>query len=274
MPVSSSGHLAVVEELLGIGGYTGLPFAAFLHMGTLVSICWCMKKDLKKLLLEACRIIYDIIRNLQIYLDNKQTGRDNAYQTIIHNNYRKFVVLLTVTSIPTMVLGFMSRNLAAAWSLDLLLLAIGFLVSGVVLLVVDFIKKGHKIPKDMGYDCAMWVGICQGLSVFPGVSRFGLTLSAGLLNGMGMSFAIRYSILASVPAIIGAFFAEIGQLGLGQLNVALFFMFLAGAIVSALVGILVIRWLLKLVGRVKCRVFAFYSFILGIAVLAIHFLRV
>lgn len=273
LPVSSSGHVAVLEQLFGIQDYTGLPLAAFLHLGALIAIVWGFQKDVKKLVLEFLRIVYDIIVNIQTYLDNRKTGKSNAYRTIVHNNYRKLVVLLLVTSIPTAILGFMARNLAAAWGNQLLLPAIGFLISGVVLLVVDFIKKGNKIPKDMGYDSAMWIGICQGLSVFPGVSRLGLTMSAGMVCGLGPSFAVRYSILASVPAIIGGFFASVGQLGLGQMSIGLFFLFLAGMIVAAFVGMLCMRSLLRLSQKMKCRNFAIYNFLLGIVVLVIHFLR-
>lgn len=125
----------------------------------------------------------------------------------------------------------------------------------------------------MGYESAMWIGICQGLSVFPGLSRFGLTLSAGLLNGLSMAFAVRYSILASVPAIIGAFFVEIPHLGMGELTVGMFFTFLAGVLVTALMGMLMMRWMLHLVQKIKCRYFAYYSFVIGAAVLALYFVK-
>lgn len=273
LPVSTSGHIVVLENLMGIDSYTGLPVAAFLYLGTLVAILWGMKKDILRLLLEFCRIIYDVISNFQVYMDNRKTGRNNAYRKVIHNNYRKLVVLLFVSSIPSLLLGFISRNLAEAWGGRLLFPAIGFLISGVILLVVDFIKKGHKIPKDMGYECAMWIGICQGLSVFPGISRLGLTLSAGLLNGLGTSFAVRYAILSSVPAIIGAFAVEVPNLGLGNLTVARFFLFLLAAIVAAVIGMLVMRWMLRMVQKVKLRMFAYYSFLIGIVVLVIYYVR-
>ena len=273
LPVSTSGHIVVLENLLGIDSYTGLPLAAFLYLGSLAAIIWGMKKDILRLLLEFCRIIYDILTNLRIYMDNRKTGRNNAYRRLIHNNYQKLVVLLLVTSIPTMILGFLSRELAGAWGSSLLFPAIGFLISGVVLLVVDFIKKGNKIPRDTGYDCAMWIGICQGLSVFPGVSRMGLAVSAGLLNGLSPSFAVRYSILASVPAILGAFFVEVPHLGQGNLTPGLFFAFLLGTVVAAVTGMLVMRWMLRIVQRAKLRIFAYYSFLIGIAVLAVYLVR-
>lgn len=273
LPVSSSGHILVLEKLTGIDGYTGLSFSAFLYLGTLAALIWGLRKDILRLLLELCRIAYDLWHNLQVWMDNRKNGRNNAYRTVIHNNYRKLAVLLAVTWIPSVILGFLSRNLAEAWSGTLLFPAIGFLISGVLLLVVDFIRKGNKIPRDMGYDCAMWIGICQGLSVFPGVSRFGLTLSAGLLNGLGTSFAVRYSLLSSVPVIFGAFLVEVPGLGMGSLTAGLFFQFLLAAVVAAAVGILLFRRMLRLVQKTRLRIFAGYSFLAGIAVLILHFVR-
>ncbi len=271
LPISSSGHLAILQKVFGIQEYTGLPLTAFLHLGSMVAIILALWTDIWRLIKEVLGILLDLCHNFLIYTGSKQDGNRAAYQKIIHNNYRKLVVLLLVTALPTALLGFFARHLAMEAADSLSIVGIGFLITGLFLLVVDFIRPGYKIPRDMGFDCAMWIGICIGLSVFPGVSSFGLALSAGLLHGMKKSFAVKYAMLASVPALFGAFFVEIPHLGREQLTVGLFFCFFAGFLITAAVGFFVIRGLLRLVTNRKCRIFAYYCFVAGMAAFVLQF---
>ena len=112
----------------------------------------------------------------------------------------------------------------------------------------------------------MWIGICQGLSVFPGLSRSGLTISAGLMSGFTQSFAVKYSYILSVPAIIGALAVELGQFSAPAMTVGLGFTFVLGMLISAVVGYFTIRVLLNS-GTGHFRYFAYYCFIVGFAAL-------
>ena len=86
-----------------------------------------------------------------------------------------------------------------------LLPSVGILITGIILLVIDLSQVGGtKAAKDASFSNAMWIGICQGLSVFPGFSRSGMTISAGLMSGFSRTFAVKYSYILSIPAIIGA----------------------------------------------------------------------
>ena len=144
----------------------------------------------------------------------------------------------------------------------------GILITGIVLLVVDLGRMGgKKAARDASFGNAMWIGICQGLSVFPGLSRSGLTISAGLMGGFTRSFAVKYSYILSVPAIIGALIVELGQFRAPAMGVGLGFTFVLGMIVSAVVGYFTIRILLRMVNRGRFRYFAYYCFIVGFAAL-------
>ena len=89
---------------------------------------------------------------------------------------------------------------------------IGILLTGVILLVVDYSNvNGSKGTKETSFGDAMWMGICQGLSVFPGLSRLGLTMSAGLFLRPRTEVCSEYSLLMSIPAVVGAFFVEMGE---------------------------------------------------------------
>ena len=112
---------------------------------------------------------------------------------------------------------------------------------------------GIKTPKDVTYDNAMWIGICQGIAVFPGISRMGFTLCAALLCGYNRKFAVRFSVFMSLPAIIGAFFTEIGNFGASEMTAGLGFTYVFAT------------------QNIKLRYFAYYSFIVGIITLALNF---
>ena len=272
LPVSSFGHLCVVESLLGISRDTGLLLEAMLHLGTAAAIIFLFKKDLKRLGVELLGMFMDLIGNLNLYIHNKRTGAELKYARIVTGNYRKFTVLLLVSMIPTALLGLTARRLTLLTADSPLFSGIGFLLSGIFLLVTDLNKSGGtKGPREASYDSAMWIGICQGLAVFPGISRMAFTLCAALLCGYSRKFAVRFSVFMSLPAIIGAFFTEVGYFGSSEMTVGLGFSFIFAMIVSGFVGCLVIRNMTLRAQKVKLRYFAYYSFIIGAAALIINF---
>ena len=146
------------------------------------------------------------------------------------------------------------------------------MITGVFLLVTDLSNIGGiKTPKDVTYDHAMWIGICQGISVFPGVSRCGMTLCAGLLCGFSRKFAVKYSYLISIPAVIGSLFLEFEQFGTPKMSVSLGFTYVLGMIVAGVVGYFTIRFLLQMLHHMKLRYFAFYCFAAGAIALISNF---
>ena len=187
---------------------TGLLLEAMLHLGTAAAIIFLFKKDLKRLRGGTAGDVHGSDRKSQIcHIHNKRTGAELKYARIVTGNYRKFTVLLLVSMIPTALLGLTARRLTLLTADSPLFSGIGFLLSGIFLLVTDLNKSGGtKGPREASYDSAMWIGICQGLAVFPGISRMAFTLCAALLCGYSRKFAVRFSVFMSLPAIIGSFF--------------------------------------------------------------------
>lgn len=272
LPVSSFGHLVIFQQFTGFTPDTGLLLEAMLHFGTLVALILAFQKDVKQILLEICRMIYDVIQNIKIFIHNRKTGEDQSYHRVVRTSYRKFVALLAVSSIPTFLLGFISRNLAQMAADDVLFAGIGLLLTGILLFVADFVPVGGKLPGEVPYDRAMWIGICQGLSVFPGLSRFGVTLTTSRIFGLGRKFGLKYSLMLSIPAILGATVVELGNFASEDMTVALGFSYLLGAIAAGFVGLLCIRRMISWVRRKNFRIFAYYCFFAGIVAIAGNFL--
>ena len=272
LPVSSFGHLCFLQNILGMDHGPGVLLEVMLHFGTLAAVFMTFQKDIRRLLVESIEMFMDLIGNASLYIHNRRTGDHLHYTKILCNVYRKFAVLLMLSMVPTMFIGYTARRLVAMSVSSKLIPGVGILITGILLLVIDLSQVGGtKAAKDASFSNAMWIGICQGLSVFPGFSRSGMTISAGLMSGFSRTFAVKYSYILSVPAIIGAMIMELGQFGSADMTVGLGFSYVFGMIIAAVVGSLTIRACLKLVHHGKFRYFAYYCFIAGILVLVSNY---
>ena len=272
LPVSSFGHLSILENFFGMDHNAGVLLEAMLHVGTLGAVFMTFQKDIRHILYEILDMTMDIVGNFHLYFYNKRTGKQLHYARIISNTYRKFVVLLLVSMIPTMFLGYTSRRLVVLVADSTLVSSAGLLITGIVLLVIDLSRAGGtKAAKDASLSNAMWIGISQGLSVFPGLSRSGLTISAGLMSGFSRTFAVKYSYILSIPAILGSLVMELGQFGSPAMTVGLGFTYVLGMVISGIVASFVIRYCLKLVQKGRFRGFAIYCFVIGFVTLIMNY---
>ena len=262
-----------MQDLLGGTRGSGVLFEVMLHLGTMIALILVFLKDIKKTGIELIGMILDLIGNANIFLYNRRTGKELTYAKIISGTYRKLTALIMVSTIPTVLIGYQCKRLVVRSASSHMFSGIGILLTGVILLVVDYSNvNGSKGTKEASFGDAMWMGICQGLSVFPGLSRLGLTMSAGLFCGLGRKFAVKYSLLMSIPSVVGAFFVEMGEFTSVHMTVGQGFTYVLGMIVAGITGYLVIRFMLKLSNQVRLRYFAFYSFAAGILILAANYI--
>ena len=272
LPVSSFGHLAAIENAMGITRNTAVLFEVLLHIGTMVAVSLAFPEDLRRIGEELLGMSMDRLVNVNIYFHNRKTGENLHYARVVHGTYRKFTAIMAVSFIPTALLGYICRRLVTRAAISPLLPGACILVTGVFLLVTDLSNIGGiKTPKDVTYDNAMWIGICQGISVFPGISRCGMTICAGLLCGFSRKFAVKYSYLISIPAVLGSLFLELGQFTTPKMSVSLGFTYVFGMIVAGVVGYFMIRNLLRILQHAKLRYFAFYCFVAGAIALISNF---
>lgn len=273
LPVSSFGHLCAAQHLMGGTRGSGVLFEVMLHIGTMAALILFLWKDIRKIGIELIGMIMDLIGNANIFLYNRRTGKNLTYARIVTGTYRKLTALLIVSTLPTMLIGYQCKRLIVRTAASHMFSGIGLLLTGVILLVVDYSNiNGNKGTREADYGDAMWMGICQGISVFPGISRLGFTMSAGLFCGMSRKFAVKYSLLMSIPAVIGAFFVEMGEFTSVSMTVGRGFTYILGMLVAGIVGYLVIRFMVNLVNQLKLRYFAFYCFAAGIIVLAANYI--
>lgn len=265
IPVSSSGHLVLVPHFLGIET-PGIAFDVALHLGTFAAVVLFFRRDLQHMLAAVV----------------------GAGDPAFVRHHRRLAALLVLATIPIAIVGVLLRDVFEA-AFDSPAAAASFLLlTGTLLLLGEAARSrrgGINAPTTdadaeqvaVGYDAgdhegltldqvgvrqALVVGFGQCVALFPGVSRSGTTIAAGMSAGLTRPAATRFSFLLALPALVGASLVSLPDLTTGNAT------FGAPAIVAGIIaafvsGYLAIRWLLALVARDRLTGFAWYCFVVG-----------
>lgn len=258
LPISSSGHLAIFKNVLGFDTDTGLLFDVLLHLGTLAAVFVVFWKDIWELIKEGLAIIGQFFKSLFGCLFRKQ-----KWQPVVTTPYRRFVMMVIVSTIPTGIMGILLEGAINAASATLIVPGILLLLNGVQLLISDRLPDGALTEADAPFGKALIVGIAQGIATFPGISRSGTTITACLACGFKREFAVKYSFIMSIPAILGALVLELMDFSPEMLSGGDIVNYLAGTLVSAVVGYICIKTMLVVVRGKKFKYFAYYCFAMG-----------
>lgn len=272
LPVSSSGHLAIFQNIFHMDTGSTVTFDVMLHVGTLLVVFLVYWKDICKLCAEAFKMLADVFENAGTLLSKNNTGSPKKYRRIIRTNYRKFVLLIIISTIPTALMGYFGRKLIEDASTSLLIPGICLLITGVILFLSDRVENCWKIPKDVSWGEGILVGIAQGFATLPGLSRSGSTIGACTFCGFERRFAVKYSFILSIPAILGAAVLEIGDIASEGVSGSMLGNYAAGMAAAAVFGFIAIRTIGIMVRKRKMRYFAYYCFAAGVLAIAGNFL--
>ncbi len=271
LPVSSSGHLAIFKNLFGLSDI-GLLYDVLLHIGTLLAVFVAYWKDIKKLVVEGVGIIVDSCANVAAFFMNTFGGRRMLYRRVVGTGYRKFVMLIIVATIPTGIIGYVGRDLVEIAGGSMLVIGICLIITSILLFISDYVNDGHKKPKNVTYNNAFVIGMCQGLATLPGISRSGATITACLISGFDRRFAVKFSFIMSIPAILGAMVFELGDLREAAFETTELAYYGIGMLISAVIGYICIKTMLVVVRKKRFRIFAVYCLAMGIIANIIYFL--
>ena len=261
-PVSSSGHLAICEQIFHIDTGGSMLFDVLLHLATLFVVIFYFRKEVWKMILTFFSILGDLFYNFKARFFSKDK-EEIVLRRIVTNNYRKFVLLVLLSTIPTGIIGVLVEKLINDASASLLAVGIFLLITACLLFLSDRVTDNTKIPKDVTWREGIIIGIAQGFAVLPGLSRSGTTISTGLFLGFDRTFAVKYSFILSIPAILGATLLEIGKAGGEVVSAGLVGVYIAGMAAAAIAGYFSIRFLMKVVSQKKLKGFAIYCCIAG-----------
>ncbi|MFZ5424667.1 MAG: undecaprenyl-diphosphate phosphatase [Patescibacteria group bacterium] len=243
VPVSSSGHLVIVPQLIDIT-VQSLVFDLILHVGTVFALLVYFWKDVFSITLS---LFKDLISRGVKFSQYSKMGKLGLY--------------VAVSFIPAAVFGFFLDSLIESTFRSVFSVAVILLIGTVFMLLADLrYKEGQN--KDFSLVPCLTIGFAQVLALFPGFSRSGATISAGILLGLSRVQAARFSFLMSIPVILGA--AAYKLISLPSYSEVLTLPTFAGFASSFVVGILAIQFMLKYLGKRSLRLFIIYRFLLFI----------
>lgn len=259
LPVSSSGHLAIAEHLLNMTEASEIPqfFDVLLHLGTLIAVFIAYRKDILEMIQEFILGISDIA---------------HGSTPVPVPPARRLIILIIVGTLPLFAVLPIKDRVESLGD-NMYFVAGALLVTGILLYASDRVGKGRKTEKSAPIISALLVGVGQAIATCPGISRSGTTITAGCFAGYDRRFAVRFSFLLSIPAILGANILSLKdaiEAGIIWAEVPLY---LAGVVTAAAVGYLCL-WLLRYIAeRGKFGFFAYYCWLAGAATLALTLIQ-
>ena len=240
LPVSSSGHLALASQIMNIPEGS-LAFDIILHLGTLLAVFAYYWKDITNL----CKGLF--------------------------KGERKSIILaltLAAGTIPVAVIGYLFGDFIASLRESIVFVSSALIVTGFILFVTSKIPK-KKEKESVTFKRGLLVGLAQTIAIFPGISRSGTTICAGLSVGLSREEAARFSFLLAIPAILGAAVKELPD---ASWSIP-FSNIIIGFVVSAVVGFAALTLLVKFVKAGKLSRFAWYCWIVAIAGFVMYFIK-
>ena len=190
------------------------------------------------------------------------------FRRVIRSSYRKYVLLIIVSTIPTGLIGILLSDIVELANDMIVVPGICLLITAVFLVIADLVDLGDKRPKETSYLDAGIIGVTQGLATMPGISRSGTTITACLLCGMDKKFAVKYSFIMSIPAVLGAVVLELKDFSPSMISQEAVPGCIIATVTSAVVGYISICFMMSLVRGKKYKYFAIYCVIVGCVALA------
>ena len=259
LPISSSGHLTLLQHFFGMEEVDNL-YNILLHFATLVAVFVAYRKDIAEMIVEFFRGIADLF------------SRRGAREMGRPPEARRLVLLVILGTLPLFVI-LPIEGLVESLGGSPAFVSVMLLVTGCLLFFSDRLSRGTKTVRTATVKDALLVGVAQGFATIPGLSRSGTTISAGMMLGFDRKFAVRYSFLLSLPAVVGATLLKVIDVATGEVEVDLSLLpkYIVGMIVAGVVGYFAIQLVKLLADKGKLGKFAYYCWIAGVAALVASF---
>ncbi|WP_349410238.1 undecaprenyl-diphosphate phosphatase [Pseudalkalibacillus sp. SCS-8] len=241
IPISSSGHLVLAEEILGIH-IKGFSFEVFMNFASLLAIL----------------VIYraDLIRLASNGLNYTKT-RNREYRSDF-----MFIIYLIIGTIPAAVIGILAEDFISENLKDIKVIGATLIVTGIALWLIRNLR-GRKQDQDLSVKDALIVGLAQAVALIPGISRSGATIVAAMARGMKQETALRYSFLLYIPVSVGTMLLSFGDLKNDPMLDQLLIPYLVAFLISFIASYISLKWLMGIMERGNLKYFAVYCFIVG-----------
>lgn len=256
LPISSSGHFAVVNNLFKLSDLSQghALFQAMLYLSTIVSVCLVYWPEI-------CAMVYEMLSFADL---GPLAGQERARYPAA----RCFFLLLIATLPLFLALPINSRM--EVLNGRNIFIGVMLILTGCILYVSDKMLPGKKNQNSMSVTDALIIGLCQSVATIPGLSRSAVTITAGVAVGVRRDFAVTFSFLLSVPALLGAAilsFADAAREGIDWHSVPAYLVGMAAAILTGVVSIHLMRYISR---KKKFGGFAYYCWVIGVLSIILH----
>ena len=257
LPISSSGHLSIAQNLLGLN--TEIPefFDVLLHLGTLVAVFVAYWRDICDMVAELIHGVGDLVHGT--------TPRQVPPA-------RRLILLIIVGTLPLFILLPIHKQVQAL-SNNMVFIGAALVVTGFLLFACDLVRKGKKTERTATIADVLVVGLGQAIATMPGISRSGMTITTGCFMGFERKFAVRFSFLLSTPAVLGANILSLKD----ALDTGIIWaevpMYVVGVITAAVVGYACIRLLRLVAEKGRFGAFAYYCWAVGLLTLLLNAIK-
>ena len=255
LPISSSGHLSIAQNAFGLANADAdhLFFDVLLHLGTLVAVFVAYWGEIRDIVLEFLSMI-----RLRRRPEGQKPDRLS----------QRMIGFLIVATLP-LVLVFLFKDQVESLMSNLIFIGTMLLVTGLLLFLSDRMNRGTKDLKSASVLDIVVVGLSQVIAVVPGLSRSGTTISAGLSRGFSREFAVKFSFLMSIPAIIGANLLSVVDAVQAGIDWSLMPAYLVGVVVAAVSGYFSIIFLKKITRSKGFGLFSYYCWGAGLVTIVL-----
>ena len=261
LPISSSGHLSVLQNLfhMSTAEEGHMFFDVMLHFGTLISICIVYWKD-----------IVAMIRETLQFLSGKgrKTAKGEQKQSL---PAARMVLMIIFATLP-LVLIMPVKDKVEQLYYHTFAIGLFFIITGFILFVSDKMPRGSRTEKTMRVRDALIIGVCQCVATIPGISRSGSTITAGMATGLDRDFSVKFSFMMSIPAVLGASLLTLIDAIQAGIDTSLLPVYLAGTVVSTVVGVFAIKLVKSITSKGKFGNFAYYCWTVGVVTILLRLL--
>ena len=242
LPISSSGHLSILQNLFHMSTTENghVFFDVLLHLGTLISICIVYWRDIVAMVRE----VFAFFRNTRLPAAQRQQELPAA----------RMVLMIILATLPLFLILPINDKVEQLYY-HTFFIGLMLILTGFLLFVADKMPKGTRTEKNMRVRDALIIGVCQAVATIPGLSRSGTTIAAGMATGLDRSFAVRFSFLMSLPAVLGANILSLAKAGI---DVSLLPAYLIGMLVAMVSGIAAIGLVKRLTSKGHFGTFSYY----------------
>lgn len=260
LPISSSGHLALFQNFFNIQSAEGhVLFDVMLHFGTLISIFVVYKRDIRDMW-RACKRFFSSL------------GKNGEkYRSTPPGSAGRLAIMIILATLPLLIILPFNDYIEALYY-NTTYIGFALIVTGTLLYVSDKVQLGSKNEKTVTVKDSLIIGLSQAFATVPGISRSGMTISVGLMRGLDREYAVRFSFLMSIPAVIGATLLSIIKAFKIGVSAKLIPVYIVGVIVSAVVGYFAINFVRHLSKKGKFGKFAYYCWIVGFVAMILSFI--